>query len=269
MTQDQQLQPQKKGSTEITWQNKSQRGLILAAINGERILTALNTYSLSTEMVLSDKTLLPVSAQKKESAMFVSAVLKETCQLIKNDFNDDSIADTAILLIDEFYHWKPEDFVIFFRELVKGKYGKSKYNPTGKIFGLLDAKTIFEAAQERESDREEVWTKVWKNNHYKLFDKEDISESESEQIKKQVKQIKENTSVKGFENRKKTESAYQLLVKTLFNQFWKEAKYIKQIQFIIYKDKPMTAEEWVEEKLFEIYPAEVEEIRQQRKHKKI
>ena len=126
---------------------------------------------------------------KKEvvGALYITA-LYEVWGLCDNIFTKESVTTTALMLVDEYPNFRPEEVLLLCKNGISGKYGK--------IYGKVSPVTVMEWARDYDQERFDYFDKKvskpkadWRDIDTKLFEGIDFSE---ERAKVKTAQQKNN-----------------------------------------------------------------------------
>jgi hypothetical protein len=90
----------------------------------------------------------------------------------RNPMSEDQIADLAIELVNDYWCYKLEDFVVFFSLAKRGRYGK--------VYDRMDAATIYQLLAEYNKDRDNGLIEM--QTQYTRYEKSGRSRPDGEDI---------------------------------------------------------------------------------------
>ena len=118
---------------------------------------------ISMEGVVSsgDQTIAEIGQQggHKITVAYIVLILKEVWVLCDSAFSSETITQLAIMLINEYSHFKPKEFIVIIQNGIAGKYGKT--------YGRVSATTIMEWAYQYSSERQGHYFGLTHNKGFK------------------------------------------------------------------------------------------------------
>lgn len=161
---------------------------IRSAVERGKIVSSIDTRVTTMTTILRNKELLPIATLRKtnegELIIYISALVEEACGFVKGNGMERQATSMALMLMDEYYFFRPEEIGLVLRRGIMGHYGQ-KYEGAG-----VDSKDLFGWVRDYAGERATWFEREMHNHSFKQIDKEkENAEKMDDSVAKKMREL--------------------------------------------------------------------------------